>query len=146
LFLVVLGFVVLLWVGVGVVRGGLLLVLLAVGVLVWVWVVVVDEEIGKLAEYYQSTREEVQESLAKQGGTGTIENNLKTRKSIEALIAKAKVSDGPWVDDSLGDVPAEAKADSEEKPKKAAKAKTAKAKSDDPKEPKKKTAKSKSAE
>jgi trigger factor len=128
------------------VRGAMLLDKIAEAEKVSVSQEEVDEEIGKLAEYYQSTREEVQESLAKQGGTGTIENNLKTRKSIEALIAKAKVSDGPWVDDSLGDVPAEAKADSEEKPKKAAKAKTAKAKSDDPKEPKKKTAKSKSAE
>jgi trigger factor len=104
----------------------------------------IDEEIGKLAEYYQSTIDEVKESLAKQGGTGTIENNLKTRKSIEALIAKAKVTDGPWVDDSLGDIVAESEA--EEKPKKAAKAKPAKAKDDEPNEPKKKTAKSKSAE
>lgn len=104
----------------------------------------IDEEVGKLAEYYRSSVEEVKESLEKQGGTGTIENNLKTRKSIEALIAKAKITDGPWVDDSLGDVATDTEGD--EKPKKAAKAKTAKAKSDEPKETKKKTAKSKAAE
>ena len=127
------------------VRGAMLLDKIAEAEKVEVSQEEIDEEIGKLAEYYQSTREEVQESLAKQGGTGTIENNLKTRKSIEALIAKAKVTDGPWVDESLGDVAAETEA--EEKPKKAAKAKATKAKSDDePKEPKKKTAKSKSAE
>lgn len=127
------------------VRGAMLLDKIAEAEKVAVSQEEIDEEIGKLAEYYQSTPDEVKESLEKQGGTGTIENNLKTRKSIEALIAKAKVTEGPWVDDSLGDVPAETEA--EEKPKKAAKAKTTKAKSDDePKEPKKKTAKSKSAE
>ncbi|MEO5858876.1 MAG: trigger factor [Pyrinomonadaceae bacterium] len=104
----------------------------------------VDDEINKMAEYYRSTPEELKESLEKQGGTGSIENNLKTRKSIEALIAKAKVADGPWVDDSLGEVPAEA--EGEEKPKKAAKGKTPKAKSDEPKDVKKKTAKTKAAE
>lgn len=80
----------------------------------------IDEEIGKIAEYYRSTPEEVRESLEKQGGTGSIENNLRTRKSIEALIAKAKVTDGEWVDESL------AQTESEEKPKKAAKKEPAK--------------------
>ncbi len=124
------------------VRGAMLLDKIAEAEKVEVTPEEVDEEIGKMAEYYRTTPEEVKASLEKQGGTGTIENNLKTRKSIEALIAKAKITDGPWVDDSLGDVPDE----SEEKPKKAPKAKTSKAKSDEPKETKKKTAKSKSAE
>jgi trigger factor len=128
------------------VRGAMLLDKIAEAENVSVSAEEIEEEIGKLAEYYRSTPEEVKESLAKQGGTATIENNLKTRKSVEALIEKAKVTDGPWVDDSLGDVSADAEAESEEKPKKAAKAKTTKAKSDEPKEPKKKTAKSKSAE
>ncbi len=114
----------------------------------------IDEEISKLAEYYRASPEEVRESLAKQGGPGAIENNLKTRKSIEALVEKAKVTDGPWVDESIANVEegaepeAEAEA-KEEKPKKAAKKatkKTAEAKSDEPKETKKKTAKSKSNE
>lgn len=126
------------------VRGAMLLDKIAEAEKVEVTKEEVDEEIAKMAEYYRTTPEEVKASLEKQGGTGTIENNLKTRKSIEALIAKAKITDGPWVDDSLGDVPAES--ESEEKPKKAAKPKTAKAKSDEPKETKKKTAKSKSAE
>ncbi|MEQ1764657.1 MAG: hypothetical protein ABL984_16125, partial [Pyrinomonadaceae bacterium] len=126
------------------VRGAMLLDKIAEAEKVVVSQEEIDEEIGKLAEYYRSTVDEVKESLEKQGGTGGIENNLKTRKSIEALIAKAKVTDGPWVDDSLGDVSETSEAD--EKPKKAAKAKSTKAKSEEPKEPKKKTAKSKAAE
>ncbi|HVQ55744.1 MAG TPA: hypothetical protein VMS29_03220, partial [Pyrinomonadaceae bacterium] len=73
----------------------------------------VDEEIGKMAEYYRSTPEEIQESLAKQGGNGVIDNNLRTRKSIEALVAHAKVTDGPWVDDKSGE-----NSEKAEKPKK----------------------------
>jgi len=87
----------------------------------------VEEEIGKMAEYYRSTPEEVNQSLAKQGGTGAIENNLRTRKSIEALVANAKITDGPWVDETSVE-----RAANEEKPKKAAKKK----------EPAKKSAKS----
>lgn len=124
------------------VRGAMLLDKIAEAEKVEVTPAEIDEEIGKLAEYYRSTPEEVKESLAKQGGTGTIENNLKTRKSIEALVAKAKVTDGPWVDENIA---AEAE-EKEEKPKKAAKTKTSKAKSDEPKEPKKKSAKTKAAE
>ncbi|MEO7673034.1 MAG: trigger factor, partial [Pyrinomonadaceae bacterium] len=93
----------------------------------------VDEEVGKLAEHYRTTPDEIRTSLEKQGGTGTIQNNLRTRKSIEALISKMKVVEGEWIDDA-----AQAIAESgEDKPKKAAKAKAA-----DSKEPKKKTAKS----
>ena len=137
------------------VRGALLLDKIAEMEKVEVSTEEVDEEISKLAEYYRASPEEVRESLAKQGGPGAIENNLKTRKSIEALVAKANVTDGPWVDESLAteggrEPQAETEAEvKEEKPKKPAK-KTAKkadeAKSEEPKETKKKTAKSKSGE
>ncbi len=76
----------------------------------------IDEEIGKMAEYYGSTTETVRESLGKQGGTGVIENNLRTRKSIEALVAHARISDGPWVDESTVET-------IDEKPKKTGKKK-----------------------
>ncbi len=79
----------------------------------------IDEEIGKLAEYYRLTPDEVLESLGKQGGTATIENNLRTRKSVEALIARANVIEGEWIDENQ--VPVEEMA--EEKPKKASKKK-----------------------
>lgn len=130
------------------VRGAMLLDKIAEAEKVTVSQEEIDEEIGKLAEYYRTTPEEVKESLAKQGGTGTIENNLKTRKSIEALISKAKVTDGPWVDEKAEAEAKEAESASEgsEKPKKAAKAKSPKAKAEEPKETKKKSAKSKSAE
>ena len=91
----------------------------------------VDEEIGKMAEHYRTTPDEIRLSLERQGGTGTIHNNLRTRKSIEAMIAKAKVVEGEWIDESAIDEP------DGEKPKKAGKAKTM-----EPKEAKKKTAKS----
>lgn len=98
----------------------------------------VDAEIERMAEMYRVTPEEVKSSLEKQGGAGTISNNLKTRKSIEAIVEHAKVTDGTWVDESLAE--ADAAADSEiadeEKPKKVAKKK----------EPLKRAAKSKAAE
>jgi trigger factor len=76
----------------------------------------VDEEINKMAEYYRSSADEIRQSLEKQGGgVENIKNNLKTRKAIEAVVAKANITEGEWIDESLQ--PAE------DKPKKAAKAK-----------------------
>lgn len=128
------------------VRGAMLLEKVAEAEKVSVSPEEIEEEIGKLAEYYRATPEQVKESLEKQGGTGTIENNLKTRKSIEAVVAKAKITDGPWVDESMGSVADGDEPESREKPKKAAKSKAAKADADAPKETKKKANKSKSAE
>lgn len=108
----------------------------------------VEEEIAKMAEYYRATPEELKKSLEKQGGARTIENNLRTRKTVEALIAKAKVTDGEWIDENT---PEPVVAD--EKPKKASKAKAKSAekaaekaektteKAEKPKAAKKKTAK-----
>jgi len=110
----------------------------------------VEEEIAKIAEQYKATPEQIKESLEGQGGTGTIDNNLRTRKSIEALIAKAKITEGDWIDESVGHHTEETSDEAEEKPKKVAKAKTkAKAKESDTadtKEKPKKKAKEKSAE
>ena len=79
----------------------------------------VDEEIGKMAEYYRTTSKEIRESLEKQGGgVANIHKNLITRKTIEAVIAAAKVSKGEWIDEAEQAV-------SEEKPKKPAKKKAA---------------------
>ena len=85
----------------------------------------VDEEIGKLADYYRTTPEEIRSSLEKQGGGSTIENNLRTRKSIEALVAKAKVVEGEWIDEAAEAQQAveAASGSEEEKPKKPAKKK-----------------------
>lgn len=81
----------------------------------------VDEEIGKLAEYYRAPVEEIRLSVEKEGGIDNIRNNLKTRKSIEAVIADAKVTEGEWIDETVGH--AAAAEEAEEKPKKAAKKK-----------------------
>jgi FKBP-type peptidyl-prolyl cis-trans isomerase (trigger factor) len=97
----------------------------------------VEEEISKMAEYYRTTPEEVKSSLEKQGGTRTIENNLRTRKAIEALIANAKVVEGEWIDPNASEPivqtekpkkAAKGSAGAEEKPAKSAKKKTAKSK------------------
>jgi len=75
-----------------------------------------------MAEYYRASPEEIRDSLEKQGGgLENIRNNLKTRKTIEAVIAGAKISDGPWVDETAQQ--AEAASEKEEKPKKKAPAK-----------------------
>ena len=104
------------------VRGAMLLEKIAEAEKVKVSTEEVDEEIGKMAEYYRTTPEEVRQSIARQGGEGTIENNLRTRKSIEALIEKAKVIDGEWIDESAVDTTAVSE---EEKPKKTPKKKAA---------------------
>lgn len=102
------------------VRGAMLLEKIAEAEKVTVSKEEVEEEIGKMAEYYRATPEELRKSLEQQGGEGTIQNNLRTRKSIEALIAKAKVTDGEWIDEKAAEAVSETK---EEKPKKAAKKK-----------------------
>lgn len=102
------------------VRGAMLLEKIAEAEKVTVSKEEVEEEIGKMAEYYRATPDELRKTLERQGGEGTIENNLRTRKSIEALIAKAKVVDGEWVDESLAEPAVEPK---DEKPKKAPKKK-----------------------
>jgi trigger factor len=97
------------------VRGALLLDKIAEAENVDVSDAEVDEEIAKMAAYYRSTPEELRDSIAKQGGnTDGIRNTLKTRKSVEAVITKAKIVDGDWIDESNLPTPD----DSQEKPKK----------------------------
>jgi trigger factor len=108
------------------VRGAMLLEKIAEAEKVEVSPEEVDEEIGKMAEYYRTTPEEVRKSLERQGGSNTIENNLRTRKSIEAMISKAKVVDGEWIDEAAAAEAAaksdpEAESEAEDKPKKAPK-------------------------
>lgn len=102
------------------VRGAMLLEKIAEAEKVEVAKEEIDEEIGKLAEYYRTTPDEIQKSLERQGGERSIENNLRTRKSVEALIAKAKVVEGEWIDESIAETTAAAE---EDKPKKVAKKK-----------------------
>jgi trigger factor len=98
----------------------------------------VEAEINQMAEYYRTTADEVRKSFEKDNGLSQIRNNLRTRKAIEALISKAKITEGDWVDESVG----EPKVEKAEKPKKTTKKKTdSESKSEKPKAAKKKTAK-----
>jgi len=127
------------------VRGAMLLEKIGEAEKVEVDTAEVEDEISKMAEYYRVTPEQVKESLEQQGGSASIENNIRTRKTIEALVAKAKVTDGPWSENEEGEAPAKSGEKTEEKPKKAAKAK-AKAADDKAEKPaKKKTAKTKAS-
>lgn len=82
------------------VRGAMLLDKVAEAEKIEVTKAEIDEELSKLAEHYQTTADEIRESLKKQGGTATIENNLRTRRAIEALIAKANIIESPWIDEN----------------------------------------------
>ena len=98
----------------------------------------VDAEIENMAGHYRITADEVRKSFENDNGLEQIKNNLKTRKAIEALIDKANITEGDWVDETVG----EPKVDTEKKPKKATKPKAKKeAESEKPKASKKKAAK-----
>ena len=108
-----------------------------------------NEEIEQMANYYRTTPEEIRASLAKQqGGEENIANSLRTRKSIEALVKHAKVTDGEWIDESQPQVQSEeaneeeAEESSEEKKEKKPKEKKPKIekKNAEQKETKKKSA------
>ncbi len=60
----------------------------------------IAEEINRIAEYYQTTPEEVRASLTQQGGEDGIANSLRTRKAVEALRENAKITDGEWIDET----------------------------------------------
>lgn len=89
----------------------------------------IDEEISRMSDYYRTPADEIKRSIESQeGGLEGIRNNLKTRKSIEAVVAKVKVAEGEWVDESVS---TDAEPESTGKPAKtkAAGAKPAKKKS-----------------
>lgn len=105
------------------VRGAILLDKIAEAENVSVDEAEVDDEIVKLSEYYRVPVNEIRESLEKQGGIDNIRNNLRTRKSIEAVVSAAKVTDGEWIDEAAAmaaasEKAAEGAAETEEKPKK----------------------------
>ncbi|MFN6963289.1 MAG: trigger factor [Pyrinomonadaceae bacterium] len=109
-----------------------------------------NDELRKMAEYYRTDVEQLRDILSKQqNGLESIKNNLRTRKTVEALVSKAKVTEGEWIEETQ--VSAEesessaAENEKKEKPKKAAKPKAASAKKaagDEPKKPRKKSARS----
>ncbi|MDQ3713657.1 MAG: trigger factor [Acidobacteriota bacterium] len=98
-----------------------------------------NEEIERMAQYYRTTPEEIRNSLSQQqGGEANIANSLRTRKAVQALFDRAKITDGEWIDENQPAVESEDR--EAEKPKKEKKSK-AENKKAEVKEPKKKAAK-----
>lgn len=61
----------------------------------------IGEEIDRMANYYQTTPEEIRTSVSQQeGGEDNIANSLRTRKAVESLVTHAKVTDGEWIDEA----------------------------------------------
>lgn len=60
----------------------------------------VAEEIEKMAEYYRATPEQIRASLAQQGGENSIADRLRSRKSVDKLVEKAKIKDAEWIDEN----------------------------------------------
>jgi len=82
----------------------------------------VADEILRLSEYYRVSPDEIRAAIVRDGGEEEIKNNLKTRKTIEAVVSHAKISDEPWVDEAEdAAMAASAEAETEEKPVKKAK-------------------------
>lgn len=69
----------------------------------------VAEEIEKMAEYYRATPEQIRASLAQQGGENSIADRLRSRKSVDKLVEKAKIKDAEWVDENQPQPEAEEK-------------------------------------
>ena len=121
------------------VRGAMLLEKVAELENVEISVEEVNEEIERMAQYYRTTPEEIRSSLSQQqDGEANIANSLRTRKAVQALFDRAKITDGEWIDENQPVAEAEDK--DGEKPKKEKKPKAEKKKTEI-KEPKKKAAK-----
>jgi trigger factor len=110
----------------------------------------INEEIDRIAQYYGVSVEQVRASLAQQGGENNIADRIRSRKAVEALVEKAKVSEGEWIDESQAAAETEtateetSEEESEAKPKRASRKK---ADGDDEAEPKaKKESKTKKKE
>jgi trigger factor len=84
----------------------------------------ISEEIEKMANYYRVSAEQIRDSLKNQGGEQSIQDRIRSRKSVEVVFSNAKITDGEWIDPSQVSLD-ETKPVKEEKPKKA-KAKKAK--------------------
>lgn len=78
----------------------------------------VVEEIEKMAAYYRATPEQIRASLAQQGGENNIADRMRSRKAVEKLLEKAKITDAEWIDENQP--PTEVAESEEKKPKKKA--------------------------
>jgi FKBP-type peptidyl-prolyl cis-trans isomerase (trigger factor) len=78
------------------------------------------EEIEKLAVYYRATPEQIRASLSQQGGENSIADRLRSRKSVDKLVDKAKITDGEWIDEKQPPVEVEEKKSKKKSEKKVA--------------------------
>ena len=60
----------------------------------------VAEEIEKMAVYYRVSPEQIRTSLSQHGGENSIADRLRSRKSVEKLVEKAKITDAEWIDEN----------------------------------------------
>jgi trigger factor len=75
----------------------------------------IDHEIEMMAANSQVTVEEVRSHLEKHGGEANINDRLRSRKAVDALLGHAKITDGEWIDpNQVPDVAPEEAAESAE--------------------------------
>ncbi len=113
----------------------------------------IDEELENMGRYYGVSAAEILESLRKNNAEGNIAHNLRTNKAIKAIVDKAKITEGEWVepqspefqnaDDADEKVSEETEAETPKKEKKASEKKPKTTKEKTAKEDKKPEAKKK---
>ena len=69
----------------------------------------IAQEIEKMAKYYRVTAEEVRASLTQQGGETSVADRLRSRKAVEKLVEKAKITESEWIDENQPQVEPEEK-------------------------------------
>lgn len=89
----------------------------------------VAAELEQMAQYYGMTAEDVRNTLSQQGNENSITDRLRSRKAVEALVNKSKITEGEWIDPQqqkaeteTSETPAEENAEGKKPRKKAAKA------------------------
>lgn len=60
----------------------------------------IAKEVEQMARYYNVTADEVRAQLSRQGGENSIADRIRSRKAVEALMNRAKITDGEWIDES----------------------------------------------
>lgn len=58
----------------------------------------INEELENMSRYYGVPAEEIRKSLRENNAELNITHNLRTNKAIKAIVEKAKITDGEWVE------------------------------------------------
>lgn len=80
----------------------------------------INAELEQMAQYYGVPAEQIRASLSQEGQENGIADRLRSRKAVEALVNKSKITDGEWIDPQQPAVEADADAveTEEKKPRK----------------------------